>query len=207
MKSQITIGMILGIILIASASATIAGTCESFTFQTNILNYTVSGNSSDTNGMNVSLSNNLITICFVPNYKIDSFTLTFYSDIIPIESTTYKSNFGGGGCLTNYTCSDWSVCSNNLQTRTCSKDAWKGIKDCYARPVSLSQNCTNEIIPEPPINQTVVPQEVKKENNLFKVLIVLLIIGAIIYAVFGNRKEIKSEKKEDERDKKIKERN
>ncbi len=47
---------------------------------------------------------------------------------------------GGGGCLTNWICSEWSVCSNGEQTRTCQKEK----NYCSARTVkpALTQSCT-----------------------------------------------------------------
>jgi len=80
MKKQI-ITIALGILMLASAMAMYAG--ESISFETNFTNpvYTVVGNSSNLEGLNVSFESGLITISPVINYKPDNFTLIFFDNI------------------------------------------------------------------------------------------------------------------------------
>lgn len=85
----------LFLFFISSVSAIYAGNCDSFPFETNTLTYITSGNSSNTTGMNVSLSNNNISICFDYSYKQDSFTMIFYSDIIGVQEKSMSVNHGG----------------------------------------------------------------------------------------------------------------
>ena len=67
--------------MLASAMAMYAG--ESISFETNFTNpvYTVVGNSSNLEGLNVSFESGLITISPVINYKPDNFTLIFFDNI------------------------------------------------------------------------------------------------------------------------------
>lgn len=65
-------------------------------------------------------------------YSSDKKTITVKA--IPTQSNSGSSRV----CLTNFTCSSWSACNNGTQTRTCIKDK----SYCYAKPLSLKQNCS-----------------------------------------------------------------
>jgi len=86
----------LGILMLASCMAMYAG--ESYSFETNLTNpvYTVTGNSSNLTGMNITFENKNITISTVVNYKPDNFTLIFFDNI------TKEIHHGGGGSHTKY---------------------------------------------------------------------------------------------------------
>ncbi len=80
---------------------------------------------------------------FVGNIALASLN---YTVTTPTPTSTSNGGGGGGGgsqCLTNWTCSDWSVCSNNIQTRTCNR-----IRSyCYAgAQPALNQTCTTPVI-------------------------------------------------------------
>ena len=151
------IGIILGIVLIAPALAITAGSCDSFTFETSVINYTVAGNSTDTTGMTVQFVNASaqqpmnISICFDFAYESDNITLTFYSDLIP-QTVAYKQaetekivyRGGGGGCIASWICDAWGPCvENGTQSRTCNKfSPWPSLtKYCWAPKVNLTQSC------------------------------------------------------------------
>jgi hypothetical protein len=79
----------------------------------------------------------------------------------PSSSSSSSSGGSGGGCLTNWTCSEWSSCSNGTQTRTCSKD----LTYCYAGPQpEVTQNCGLSQPTGGNKNETVIP--IKYENAL-----------------------------------------
>jgi len=82
-------------------------------------------------------------------YKIEGLThsaVTQYSYTAPVEESSPSG--GGGGCLTDWKCSDWSSCKDGTQTRTCSKEK----AECYAKlskPVE-SQSCGSSGVQENP---------------------------------------------------------
>ena len=66
--------------------------------------------------------------------------ITIFMPIVNPSSSTGSSGSGGGGegCITNWTCSSWSACSNGQQTRTCSKT----LTPCSAEiEPALTQTC------------------------------------------------------------------
>ena len=100
MKKQIIITM-LGIILIANALAMYGG--ESITFETNYTNpvYTVVGNSSNLEGLEITVDNKLITISLDVNYKPDNYTIIFF-DNITYEVEKIVNHNSGSGTRTKY---------------------------------------------------------------------------------------------------------
>jgi len=73
----------------------------------------------------------------------------------------------GGGCVTTWTCTEWSDCIGGIQTRTCSKLN----PICYANPKDKpteSQSCTvpeEEVTEETtPANETTTPEEETEET-------------------------------------------
>lgn len=48
---------------------------------------------------------------------------------------------GGGGCLTNWACSDWSFCNNGMQIRNCTKEKAYCYADLKTKPVE-NQSCS-----------------------------------------------------------------
>ncbi len=168
----------------------------------------------------------LAILLFLPLVNADS---TFYDNpddafVSPNPSVTssvisqQESSGGtGGGCLTNWACSSWSGCINDIQTRNCTK-----IKNyCYAgtKP-NETQSCT--ILPEEkpkekPAEKSVCgngicekdknktsescqqdcleagagnekPKELGRENNLFVILIVGIIMVGIIVLLLKRKK-------------------
>ena len=79
MKKQITI-ITLGIFLISLTSAIDLYAGESYSFESEEFEYyTVVGNSSDMNGMNVSWENGNTTIIFDKRFKPDTFTIILFN--------------------------------------------------------------------------------------------------------------------------------
>ena len=98
MKKTI-LSLAMGIILLASlglASAIYAG--ESYSFQSEEFEYyTVIGNSSNLNGMNVTWENGNTTISFVLNFAPDNFTIVLFNQEEKIITKYVHS--GGGGSI------------------------------------------------------------------------------------------------------------
>jgi len=94
MRTQI-ITITLGILMLGLASAMIAG--ESMSFETNLTNpvYTVTGNSSNLEGLNVTFENGNITISTVINYNADNFTMLFFDNITHEVIRTVSSGSSG----------------------------------------------------------------------------------------------------------------
>ncbi len=100
MKKQITT-IALGILMMNLALAIYAG--SNISFETNLTNpvYTVTGNSSNLIGLNVTFENGSITISPALNYKPDNFTLIFFDEVTrEVEKIVYRG--GGGGSRTRY---------------------------------------------------------------------------------------------------------
>lgn len=100
MKKQIGT-LAIGILMLASAMAMYGG--ESETFPTNLTNpvYTVIGNQSNLDGLNISYDNRNITISPALNFKPDNFTLIFFDNIThEVERIIHTSS--GGGSRTRY---------------------------------------------------------------------------------------------------------
>ena len=56
------------------------------------------------------------------------------------SSGTDSETTGGGSCLTNWTCSNWSFCNNGMQIRNCTKEKAYCYADLNKKPIE-SQNC------------------------------------------------------------------
>ena len=97
MKKQITI-TILGMMMLSGAMAMYAG--NTIAFETNLTNpvYTVTGNSSNIEGLNITFSNGNINITPALNYKPDNFTLIFFDNITNevIKEVNVGSRTSGG---------------------------------------------------------------------------------------------------------------
>jgi len=93
MKKQITT-ITLGILMLATVVAMYSG--ESMTFETNLTNpvYTVSGNNSNLEGMNVTFENEEITISLDPCMGPDNFTMIFFDNIT--NEVIKEVRVGGG---------------------------------------------------------------------------------------------------------------
>ncbi len=102
--------IVLGIFLISFASAIYGGECEQLDLSDlesleNVV-YIPVGNSSNLEGLNVSLNGNNVNICPALNYKPDNFTLVFWDNspevVEVIKEVHHYSSGGGGGSRTKY---------------------------------------------------------------------------------------------------------
>ena len=91
-------GILLAMLMFTSlTSGMYAG--ESMTFETNLTNpyYTVIGNSSNLDGLNISFENGNITISTVLNFKPDNFTIILFDEKTKeVEKIVYRGGGGGG---------------------------------------------------------------------------------------------------------------
>ncbi len=102
--------IVLGIFFISFASAIYGGECEQLDLSDlesldNVV-YIPVGNSSNLEGLNISLNGNGVNICPALNYKPDNFTLVFWDnspEVIEVvnEVIIYRGG-GGGGTRTEY---------------------------------------------------------------------------------------------------------
>ena len=83
-------------------------------------------------------------ILILPSIYAES---TFFDqdDIFIMGSSTSggtdSGTTGGGSCLTNWSCSDWSFCNNGMQIRNCTKEKAYCYADLKKKPVE-SQSCS-----------------------------------------------------------------
>jgi len=90
----------MGIVLIGLVSAITIYAGESYSFESEEFEYyTVTGNSSNLNGMNISWENGNTTISFVYNYAPDSFTLIFFNQE---EKIITEHHYSSGRSSTKY---------------------------------------------------------------------------------------------------------
>ncbi len=96
MRKQITI-ITLGIMMLAGVMAMSAG--DTMTFEVDFTNpvYTVVGNSSNLEGLNIVFENGNISISPEINYKTDNFTLIFFDNLTKeIIKEVSRGSSGGG---------------------------------------------------------------------------------------------------------------
>ena len=99
MNKQI-VGIIIGIALISLVSATTIYSGESYSFPSEEFEYyTIVGNSSNMEGMNVSWENGNTTISFHPLFAPDNFTLIFFNQETEIIT---EHHYSSGGSSTKY---------------------------------------------------------------------------------------------------------
>jgi len=105
-----------------------------------------------------------------------------------IEGTTGAST-DGGGCLTNWTCSDWSFCNNGMQIRNCTKQKVYCYADLNKKPIE-SQNCSvdksgdkNNMESGEEISNS--PEIKAIKNNWYWTSGVIIIIIIIILVILG----------------------
>ncbi len=95
--------LIIGITLISLTSALYAGECMEIDLNEldnfDDLSYMVVGNSSDTEGMNITFNSETknVSVCFAVNYNPDTFSLIFWKDKEPVIIPPCSSGGGGGG--------------------------------------------------------------------------------------------------------------
>ena len=88
--------------------------------------YSILGNSSNLEGLNITFDGTKVNITLALGYAPDNFNITFYGYVRQEEVTSVSSSSSSSvsfGCLINWSCSNWSQCFNNQTIRTCNKVA------------------------------------------------------------------------------------
>jgi hypothetical protein len=127
-----------------------------------------------------------------------TYHFTSFAAITPIVDTTTSSSSGGGYCSTKWTCTEWSTCTNNVQTRTCSypsnfctPTATKPIESqscTYVAPIAVNLPIENTALPE---EQTTTPKggapitggvigNLASPKGIGIIIFILIIIGLIV---------------------------
>jgi len=114
-QSNILFGAITFVLLsmaIVSAIDIYSGECNSIIFpNTEPVNWSVEGNSSNMNGFSYEKNGTNITYCFHPGFKPDNFTITFYNHQEVVVDSSSSSGGGSSGTI-----KDWSAkCGYNLE--------------------------------------------------------------------------------------------
>ena len=199
--------LIFGIFLISFASALSLYSGESYTWDFGddvFVNYSITGNTYDLEGLNFTNTTNTLTLNIAHNYKPDSWTITITTSekVITEEvKPSRRSGGSGGACTTKWTCTEWSSCENEVQTRICSYPAgW--CKPTLKKPEE-AKYCVAETTggtDEPPTEEP--PEEEYSRLLIFSILfllgIILLIIGIgiLIQKKIKKKAQEKQEKKE-----------
>jgi len=188
---QISIMVIL-LMSFVSAVEIIAGEPKIIQLPESYVYYTITDNSTEidltviNNGLNV-------TIILSKYSQEGNFTITFYNSREEIiSSDSYRG--GRGSCETKWVCTDWSVCTDGIQTRICSYPAnWCTPRD--AKP-SESQICTvSGTTPEIPVTPTgffagitgAVIGTLGRGGTVALVIVIIAIVGGVIF--FSVRKK------------------
>lgn len=100
MRKEISVMILLGILITAVlglVSAEVVYSGESYSFESEEFEYyTIVGNSSNMEGMNISWDNGNTTISFVINFAPDDFTLVFFNQETKVIVEHHYSSGGGG---------------------------------------------------------------------------------------------------------------
>ncbi|MEK6952429.1 MAG: hypothetical protein AABX29_05415 [Nanoarchaeota archaeon] len=98
-----------------------------------------------------------------------------------IEGTT-EATTSGEGCLTNWTCSNWSSCNNRVKIRNCTKTKTYCYADLKKKPIE-SQNCSIDKSDKSEEGITISPNEKDSNTNnvsLFSIKIIILVVLTVI---------------------------
>lgn len=174
----------------------------------------ISSNSSvvtvnSTTGIVTAVSVGNATITATSGEDISATTIINVETVpVTVDTTSPSSSSSGGGssdgasggggifCSTQWTCSDYSVCSNGIQTRSCSYPT-NSCTPNFARPIE-SQSCTvsisdttNPISSNPTtggagITGAAISDNIKKVGSSGWIIVILLVagIGALVFVLF-----------------------
>ena len=198
MKNQILVSALI-LLSLSFVFAIYAGECDTIEFpNTDDVEWTVTGNSSDIEGFSFTKNGTIITYCFDVMFKQDNFTLTFYNyQQVTVDAGTSSSRGGsGGGCTYNknydWNCSEWGECIDETQIRIC-----KNRNNCgnfYGKP-NETQFCLVPIIQnDTDVDDTNVdePEPVESEWLWIEItFFILLIVCGLFLLIYTLRKEIK----------------
>ena len=140
-------------------------------------------------------------ILILPSIYAES---TFFDqdDIFIMGSSTSggtdSGTTGGGSCLTNWSCSDWSFCNNGMQIRNCTKQKVYCYADLNKKPIE-SQNCSvdksgdkNNIESGEEISNSPEIKAIKNNwywiSGVIIVFIILVILGFVLHKKHRKRR-------------------
>lgn len=155
--------------------------------------YSIIGNSSNLEGLNITFDGTKVNITLALGYAPDNFNITFYGDVRQEQVTsTIITSSGSSGCLINWSCSEWSICQNEKSIRTCIK---ANPLYCYGgkKPIEI-KNCTVQNIPEVITNGTIILANDSSSATqpiiplFWKIIIVIGIIVLVIVSYIYLRK-------------------
>jgi len=164
--------LIIPILMILTCSFLISGMYagESITFPLNITNpiYTVTGNSSNLNGLNVTYSDGNATIHTSPLMKEDNFTIVFLNQE---KEIVHKHHHHGGG--------------NNILIRHNNKTINNTIEVPYC-----NESCYNET--QQDTNKTDDNDKEEKDSNILKFILAFVALWLIVKIILRlvNRKSV-----------------
>ncbi|MBU2576291.1 MAG: right-handed parallel beta-helix repeat-containing protein [Nanoarchaeota archaeon] len=118
--------------------------CELFLNNVSSYNLTLANTSNIISLTGLSVGNHEWYVDCVDSVGNSNISETSLFSITAPVVTTSSGSSGGSSCGTSWTCSEWSECSNELQTRTCS------YPDNYCTPTRAKpdeeQSCVEEVI-------------------------------------------------------------
>lgn len=162
------LGAAILLILIASgtASATYAGECMEVNLgelenNGNIVYMTI-GNSSNMNGMNVSLNSETknASICFEVNYKPDNFTLIFFDEVTrEIIKEVHNGGGNSGGSSTKYIKENVTV----------------------IQPLFLDRVINNETIKEVEVEKIIYKYDSEGGSKLWHILLAMVLGAGLLW--------------------------
>ena len=143
---------------------------ETYPIPTNFTNpvYTVTGNSSNLEGLNVTFENGTIKVTPAINYKPDNFTMIFFDNI---TNTVIDTVYVGGGHSTKYINVTQNVTVYVPEYINCS------IND------SIQDNNSGGTI--------IKTDEIEEINYAPKIIFILVILGVLVYLFFKVRNKKK----------------
>lgn len=158
----------------------------------------VVNNTYNLDGLNFNISIPYVTMTTDYNYKADNFTILF---LINGEKHISSGGSGGGNYISpknydNYTCGEWSICTEIGQTRTCVKNGKSETQ--ITLPTWRSCNYTNpknETKTEP-IDDKEINIPIKNSDYLIY-LIVIISLLAIVGGIILFAKHLQKRKKEE----------
>ena len=157
-----------------------AGSCK-YSWDRGITNNTLAANSSNTGFTGTAGFSNgnyiLYVYCNDTLGNVNNSVNVSFSISITVPAEEEAPGGDGGGCRTNWTCTSWSECANNIQTRNCSKK----LGYCFAgnKPAE-SQSCS--AVSETPATGTPAAEtpEVTEEIARIKLIHIEIAVAIIV---------------------------
>ena len=107
------------------------------------------------------------------------------------------------GCISNWICTDWSECSNEIQYRNCSKEIYGCYADIRKKPIE-SQSCIEDTSAYGVLNETI--SNLKLNYRLYLIvgssLVVIILIIFLVLSFFFRKTKNSFKGKKNLREKK-----